>query len=208
MPNPPESPSPNVAPFFLSTSPLSPPTNSAGAAVLIVVRDGQDDVETLLIERTIRPRDLASGQVALPGGRVDVGDPDLRATALRELGEEVGLSPEDLRAPPVYVGTEDAQIFSMRVGVFAAELSLGARAPRPHSVSEVAHVFWLPKSALARTEVVARETHRGPREVEATVFSGHVLWGFTRRVLLEFFGLQPRASPGGGRSPTSDGTPR
>jgi 8-oxo-dGTP pyrophosphatase MutT (NUDIX family) len=184
-------PSPRIAPLFVGTSPTSPATDSAGAAVLIVLREGLAEVETLLIERTIRPDDLASGQVALPGGRVDETDPDLRATAIRELAEEVGLSSGDLRASPVYVGTEDATIFSMRVGVFAAELSPGGRIPRPHSPSEVAHVFWLPRSALTRTERVTRDTHLGPRAVDASVFSGHVLWGFTRRVLLDFFKETP-----------------
>ena len=39
---------------------------------------------------------------------------------------------------------------------------------------------------------ISRETAGGPVEVDATVFQGHVLWGFTRRVLREFFlGPQP-----------------
>jgi hypothetical protein len=35
---------------------------------------------------------------------------------------------------------------------------------------------------------VHRDTSQGSIPVNATVFEGHVLWGFTRRVLREFFG--------------------
>jgi hypothetical protein len=34
-----------------------------------------------------------------------------------------------------------------------------------------------------------RETSRGLAEVRATVFEGHILWGFSRRVLCQFFGV-------------------
>jgi peroxisomal coenzyme A diphosphatase NUDT7 len=34
-----------------------------------------------------------SGEVALPGGKVDEGDADAKATALREAKEEIGLDP-------------------------------------------------------------------------------------------------------------------
>jgi 8-oxo-dGTP pyrophosphatase MutT (NUDIX family) len=168
---------------------LSPPVSTAGAAVMIVLRSGDREVETLLIERATNPDDLASGDVAFPGGHVADGDGSLSSTALRELEEEVGLTGSDLEEPPRYVGTELAPRFGLRVGVFAAGLSSVARPPTVRSAEEVAHVFWLPRSALADTRTVTRETPRGSLKVHATVVDGHVLWGFTRRVLRQFFGL-------------------
>ncbi|EQD43581.1 NUDIX hydrolase [mine drainage metagenome] len=166
-----------------------PPAASAEAAVTIVLRPEEEDVGTLLIERTVRARDPASGQVALPGGHVDPEDPSLAGTALRELEEEVGLGIADLAGPPRYVRTLLAQRFGLRVGVFAAALGPTPRRAFPGDPDEVAHVFWLPRRALEETRRVVYETSRGPLEVPATVFEGHVLWGFTRRVLREFFGL-------------------
>jgi 8-oxo-dGTP pyrophosphatase MutT (NUDIX family) len=168
---------------------------AAGAAILILLRDGPTDVESLMIERTVRPDDLASGHVALPGGRVDPDDSDLRATALRELGEEVGLGHGDLSSPVRFVGIDRASVFRLDVGVFAAELGAHAGEPRAYSPREVAHVFWLPMGALAETRRVLRDTHAGPREVPATVYRGHVLWGFTRRVLRHFFAGRALSDP-------------
>lgn len=175
----------------------SPPHGSAGAAVLILLRQGAEDVETLLIQRAERDDDRASGQVALPGGRVAETDGPLVETALREFEEEVGVGRGDLAAPPRFVAIVPAPVFSMHVGVFAAELGAGGRAPSARSPAEVAHVFWLPARALTQSVLVDRDTPRGPREVEAVIHEGHVLWGFTRRVLRGFFDLEPFPGPEG-----------
>ncbi|HUI38293.1 MAG TPA: NUDIX domain-containing protein [Thermoplasmata archaeon] len=167
-----------------------PPKSAAGAAVTIVLRSGRDDLEVLLIERTTREDDPASGQIALPGGHVDPRDADLGATAVRELEEEVGLSLSDLVPPIRFVGLEPSRRFEMTIGVFAAELAPHSPTPTRGSPTEVAHVFWLPRRAVDATERVLRDTSAGPIEVDATVYEGHVLWGFTRRVLRRFLGLE------------------
>ena len=169
-----------------STDP--PPTSLAGAAVTIVLRDGSSDVELLLIERAVAESDPASGHVALPGGHVSEADGNLSRTALRELEEEVGLSEGDFEGPLHYVATEHAYRFEVDVGVFAGRLGTHAQPPSLRSPREVAHVFWLPRSALETSQRVQRDTPRGAILVDATVYEGHVLWGFTRRVVREFFG--------------------
>lgn len=169
----------------------SPPRGLAGAAVLAVLRDGAQDLEVLLIQRAVRANDPASGQIGLPGGRTDDGDASLVATAVRELEEEVGLSEADLRGPPRFLGLASATVFSLTVAVFAAELGPASRTPTVSNLREVAHVFWLPVGTLASFQRVATETMQGRREVEAVVFDGHVLWGFTRRVLLDLFEIVP-----------------
>jgi 8-oxo-dGTP pyrophosphatase MutT (NUDIX family) len=184
----PPSPTTRTIDELLARFPIErPPSSSAGAAVTIVLREGRADLEVLLIERATDPADPASGQVALPGGHVSEVDGNLADTALRELDEEVGLSRGDLDGDPRYVATIHARRFGLDVGVFAGRIAPAGRSPAPQSPQEVAHVFWLPRSALETTRRVERDTSFGVVPVNATVHEGHVLWGFTRRVLRQFF---------------------
>lgn len=168
---------------------LTPPVPTAGAAVTIVLREGRTETESLLIVRATNPEDPASGQVGLPGGHVSEHDDNLLATALRELEEEVGLTRRDLADTPRYVGSVFARAFGIHVGIFAAALGPVASAPISRDAKEVAHVFWLPRSALGTTRRIPRDTVLGTTEVNATIVDGQVLWGFTRRVLRDFYGL-------------------
>jgi 8-oxo-dGTP pyrophosphatase MutT (NUDIX family) len=175
------------------------PKAAAGAAVMIVLREGAQDVEVLLIERSLRDGDLASGHVALPGGHFEPTDPTMRSTALRELAEEVGIAESGLVGSSRLVGTELAPLFGLNVAVYAAALGPSA-GPVAADPKEVAHVFWLPVGALGRVEKVSRETRVGMLEVPAVVHDGHVLWGFTLKVLNRFFGegqgpAEPEGAP-------------
>jgi len=60
------------------------------AAVLVPLVDRPQGFSILLTQRTEHLRRHA-GQIAFPGGRVDEGDADEVATALREAEEEIGL---------------------------------------------------------------------------------------------------------------------
>lgn len=172
---------------LLERHPLdSPAAGAADAAVLIILRAGQSDVEVLLIERSIRPNDRASGQVSLPGGHVEPKDLTLSDTALRECREEVGLGADDFRGRPRYVLTTAAPHFGLKVGVFAVELGPSVGRFIDPSPREVARVFWLPLRSLAITARVAREAPSGRREFDAVLYEGHVLWGLTLRVLQRF----------------------
>ena len=65
------------------------------ASVLIPIVVHADAACVLLTERTAHLHDHA-GQISFPGGRVEKGDADAIATALREAHEEIGLPPADV----------------------------------------------------------------------------------------------------------------
>ncbi len=71
--------------------PFSPEHSLGDAAVALILRKRNKDLEALFVKRVISESDPWSGQIALPGGKFEVADGDLRGTVLRETMEEVGV---------------------------------------------------------------------------------------------------------------------
>ncbi len=65
------------------------------AAVLIPIITREASLSVLLTERSPDLKHHA-GQISFPGGRMDAADRDIRATALREAQEEVGIDPANV----------------------------------------------------------------------------------------------------------------
>lgn len=80
------------APAAASSS-ARPPASKGYAAVLVCIfEDPRGDPRVLLTKRA-SSLSSHSGEVSLPGGKVEEGDADAKATALREAKEEIGLDP-------------------------------------------------------------------------------------------------------------------
>ena len=187
-----------TAASVLARFPVNDPvaTGRAVAAVLAILRDGPYGVEVLLIERARNPHDPASGQIGLPGGKTEPRDPTLNATAMRECEEEVGIGPQHLKGPPRFVLVGRALSSRLRVAVFTAEVREDAPAPTGRDPAEVASVFWLREEELGTVVQAERETAGGPRLVPAVRSNGHIVWGFTLRVLRVLFGFEEGVAPG------------
>lgn len=92
----------------------------------------------LLTERTSH-LSTHSGQIAFPGGKHDVDDRDMVATALREAQEEVGLAPEFVQVIgqlPVYV-TGTAFVITPVVALVRDGFVLKPNTNEVHAVFEV-----------------------------------------------------------------------
>lgn len=162
------------------------------AAVAVMLRDGDDGIETLFIHRAVRAGDTWSGQIAFPGGRRDPGDTDLLATAIRETGEEVGVdlsSAERLGVlDDLYPRTPVLPPVVVRPFVFA----LTSR-PRIVVSSEVQDAFWLSFRALAapgaRAEVIVDHPGIPRRVLPAYTLGNHTIWGMSERILTPLISL-------------------
>lgn len=72
------------------------PIDYRKGAVLILFYPENEKAYFPLIKRPEYPG-IHSGQIAFPGGKMEVGDADEIQTALREASEEVGIYPENVR---------------------------------------------------------------------------------------------------------------
>ncbi len=160
-------------------------TSIRAAAVLIPVIPRPEGPTALL---TQRPDTMAShpGQVAFPGGKVDQGDADEVAAALREAEEEVGVIPDTVeligRSAPYVTGT--AFRITPVIGVLPPDFQ--AR-PDP---TEVADVFEAPLDFLFNTtnhqtgQAYWKGKHR--RYVEMP-WQGFRIWGVTAGIIRDLY---------------------
>ncbi|KAK1693725.1 hypothetical protein QYE76_010422 [Lolium multiflorum] len=81
------------APAAAAATPARATASKGFAAVLVCIfQDPRGDTRVLLTKRA-SSLNSHSGEVSLPGGKVEDGDADVKTTALREAEEEIGLDP-------------------------------------------------------------------------------------------------------------------
>lgn len=152
------------------------PAESAGGRV-------PRELDVLLVRRAAT---LGShpGQIAFPGGRLDAGDADATAAALREAVEETGLDPSGVRTlgalPEIPLAVSNHLVTPVI-----------AWWTRPSEVvatdeAETVEVFRVPVADLLdpANRVV---TERGGYRMPAFAVDGRLVWGFTALVLARLF---------------------
>jgi 8-oxo-dGTP pyrophosphatase MutT (NUDIX family) len=160
------------------------------AAVATILRTVAGETEVLLIRRAERQGDPWSGHMAFPGGHQEPGDADLRATAIRETFEEVGI---DLTQHD-YLGQLDelpARAGGKFVGMVIAPHVFALRnEPVLRPNAEVAEYVWAPVGQMVRGEVDAiKELSYGGelRRLPAFRVQDHIVWGMTHNMLRSLF---------------------
>lgn len=128
------------------------------------------------------------GQISLPGGAADPGDPDLRFTALRETHEEMGVHPDDV---DVLGRLDDIRtITGFRVTPFVGWLE---RYPEwKYPVEEVAYLLEVSVSHLldpANFVEDRREVDGQVHTFPAFRFDEDLIWGATARMLTNFLDI-------------------
>ena len=125
------------------------------------------------------------GEISFPGGRYDEGEPDLRATALREANEEIGL-PED--AVDVVGALQPTSTIATGYAVYPFVGLIAAGRTWTPSAGEVAEVLELPLDALLAGYARRRLIRRGmPIRTDTYMVGDHLIWGATARILADLF---------------------
>jgi 8-oxo-dGTP pyrophosphatase MutT (NUDIX family) len=150
------------------------------AAVLVPLYVDDGELHAVFTERR---KDLRrhAGEVSFPGGRQDEGEPSLKATALREAEEEIGLPPDAVEVvgalrPTPTIATGYA-IYPF-VGVIEPGMTwtLSAR--------EVEQVLELSLRDLRDGYKRRRLIRRGiPILTDTYTVDDHFIWGATARIL-------------------------
>jgi 8-oxo-dGTP pyrophosphatase MutT (NUDIX family) len=173
----------------LSFNPRSSSDEPVDAVVgILLYQESADELNTLLIHRVERSNDPWSGQIGLPGGRVEKFDGSTSEALEREVREEVGLelSEEGELLGLLSVGHPGRRI-EMKVQPWVYGLH---RRPEVISGPEVQHAFWVSLSKLPSLRRTSEVEIRGTRIlVEAFLVDGRVVWGFTYRVLNELLAI-------------------
>jgi 8-oxo-dGTP pyrophosphatase MutT (NUDIX family) len=169
---------------------------SSRAAVALILRDGAQGIEVLFIRRAEHPQDPWSGQMAFPGGRAEPGDADLRATAIRETREEIGVDLATAAAPMGGLDEVRAMARMRPMSLTITPFVFRLREPfEPVLSDEVTSVHWLPLGELLGT--ARRSTmdyaHQGENlQFPCLRVDELVIWGLTYRMFMGFqerFGL-------------------
>ncbi len=157
------------------------------AAVLIpLARIGEE--WRIVFTRRAETVEHHKGQVSFPGGACDPGDSGPEATALREVEEEIGLKPEDVRL----LGRLNDVVTITRYRVTPVVGVVPWPYPFRPAPREVARVFTIPLTWLAQRGNYSEQpvTPAGqPRPFPVVIYreyDGEVLWGASARIVLNF----------------------
>jgi 8-oxo-dGTP pyrophosphatase MutT (NUDIX family) len=156
--------------------------------VLSLLFPHNGELQLLLMKRTEDGR-AHSGQVSFPGGRQDPTDADLRATALREAQEEVGIMSSEVdilgQLTTLYIPVSNFQVYPF--------VAFSASRPEYNlSHSEVASIIEVPLTEFLKEERKVETVVTSPadptfiRKVSAyQLEDGSIIWGATAMILSE-----------------------
>ncbi len=167
-----------------SLKPFSEETQAV-AAVALLLRDVEEELKLLVVKRVENPKDPWSGQMALPGGRRETKDRNLKETAIRETFEETGINLlDDTCFFGVLEPVKSAVRPDMKILPFIFLLDYDPEINL--SPSELERYIWLTPKQLTENKGSTRFNFG---TFPAYVIEDNVIWGLTYMILTRFLEL-------------------
>jgi len=166
------------------STPAGTGQSQRSAAVLVpVFRDAEGELRLVLVVRAAPG--VHGGQLGLPGGTAEASDRSMLDTALRETREEIGLAVADIEVlaalDPMQTRTTGFQVYP-----FIARIPAQTRwRPQPGEIADVLApaVRSLADPQHRHQRVLSFPSWPEPRTTDCVDVNGHLLWGFTLRLL-------------------------
>ncbi len=134
-----------------------------------------------------------SGEIAFPGGKRDATDNDIVYTALREAHEEVDLLPENVRV--ISQLDERVSLHNLKVspcvGIIDPDLKLQPNIGELDCVFKTPLNFFLDQSN--RCDHLPQYQSKS-RFAPCYLYNGHLIWGLTSYMLMEFLNVALKAN--------------
>jgi 8-oxo-dGTP pyrophosphatase MutT (NUDIX family) len=162
------------------------------AAVAMLLRQGEDGIDVLLIQRAEHELDPWSGDLSFPGGRIEPDDISEQAAAERETLEEIGI---DLNNAQFLGRSDDLTGLRLSLNISCFVYFLGELLPFVLNEAEVKNCFWVPLRTLLQPE--RGETlcfsrpgvERHQPVIHLREWTAKPLWGITYRLINNFLCL-------------------
>ncbi len=155
--------------------------NLTAAGVLIPIIERANTLSVLFTRRAAHLR-YHAGQVSFPGGRMEPGDADVLATALRETREEVGIDARNVRIAGFLPSLPTVSGYAVTpvVGLVSGDT------PHIADPAEVERIFEVPLDFLldpANRQRCSREVLGVQVPVSEFRYAGERIWGATASIL-------------------------
>jgi len=150
----------------------------ATAAVALLLKPVGQDLKVFFVKRVENPADPWSGQMALPGGKRDAKDRNLKQTVVRETLEEANINLLDrCRFLGVMEPVRSTLRPEMKILTFAILLE---HEPSIKLNEELEGFVWISLEELAQHKGTAKFSFG---EFPAYIVGNSVIWGLTYRIL-------------------------